>query len=80
VEGTLTVATDTEGGIAGDIPASLFRLKRIVGVLSLVSSNNGKVIPAGVASDGSLLTGGGTENAAADLAIGTYKVKLLGTY
>jgi len=49
-------------------------------VLSLVSSDNAKVIPAGVASDGSLLTGGGTENAAADLAIGTYKVKLLGTY
>ena len=80
VEGTLTVATDAKGGAAGDIPASLFRLKRIVGVLSLVSSNDNIVIPAGVASDGSLLTGGGSDNAAANLAIGTYKVKLLGTY
>ena len=80
VEGTLTVATATEGGTAGDIPASLFRLNRIVGVLTLVNSDDDEVIPASVASDGSLLTGGGASNAAADLAIGTYKVKLLGTY
>ena len=80
VEGTLTVATAAAGDTAGDIPASLFKLQKIVGVLSLASTDDAKVFFASAASDGSLIVGGGASNAAADLAVGTYSIKLLGTY
>ena len=54
VEGTLTVATTAAGDTAGDIPASLFKLQKIVGVLSLASTDDTKVFFASAASDGSL--------------------------
>jgi hypothetical protein len=52
-----TLALDTEGGTAGDIPASTFGLTKIEEVLPLVADDNSAVILAAPSYDGtSLLT------------------------
>ena len=83
VEGELVIGsgdTSASGGAAGDLPASLFALKRVVGVLSVVKSDDAKTYWASAASDGSMVVGGGASAALADLPEATYNVKLLGTY
>lgn len=73
------VLTDAQGGTAGDIPASLFGLTYITGVSNIVDSTNGYVYPAAPVVDlTSILVGGGTASAAADLASGTYYVTVEG--
>lgn len=83
VEGELVVGsgdTAVSGGAAGDLPASLFALKRVVNVLSVVKSDDAKAYFGNVASDGSVVIGGGASAALQDLPEATYNIKLLGTY
>lgn len=79
-EGTLVIDTTAYGGaVAGDLPASMFGLRRISNVSNVVANDNSKVIPAAPAKDGSsLMIGGGASNAAADLANGTYVLTIQG--
>lgn len=80
VEGDLVIDA-VNGAVAGDIPASLFGLNRILGALSIVLSDDSKVyFGAAAIADGSLLIGGGASAATQDLPVGTYAVKLIGTY
>ena len=63
VEGNLVVGagdTNASGAAAGDLPASLFSLKRIISALSIVKSTDNKAYRGGVASDGSLVVIGQT--------------------
>lgn len=79
-EGRLVIDTTADGGATkGDLPASMFGLRRISRVSNVVLSDNSKVIPAAPADDGtSLMIGGGTSSAAADLANGTYYLTIEG--
>lgn len=80
-EGSLVIDTTATGGATkGDLPASMFGLRKITRVSNIVISDNSKVIPAAPADDGtSLMVGGGASNAAADLANGTYYLTIEGT-
>lgn len=80
-EGTLVIDTTALGGAAkGDLPASMFGLRKITRVSNVLLNDNSKVIPAAPANDGSsLMVGGGTSSAAADLANGTYILTIEGT-
>ena len=80
-EGSLVIDTTADGGATkGDLPASMFGLRKITRVSNITISTNAKIIPAAPADDGSsLMVGGGTSNAAADLANGTYYLTIEGT-
>lgn len=80
-EGRLVIDTTATGGATkGDLPASMFGLRKITRVSNIVISDNSKVILAAPADDGtSLMVGGGTSNATADLANGTYYLTIEGT-
>lgn len=80
-EGTLVIDTTASGGAAADdLPASMFKLKKIVSCLSIVNDGEDKVFHGSPDYDGdSLLVGGGAAQALVDLPNDTYRVKLLGT-
>lgn len=80
-EGTLVIDTTALGGATkGDLPASMFGLRKITRVSNILLNDNSKIIPAAPANDGSsLMVGGGTSSAAADLANGTYILTIEGT-
>jgi hypothetical protein len=81
VEGILVIDTTASGGAAaGDLPASLFKLTKIVGCVSIVNDGNDYVVPGSPDYTGaSLLVGGGADGALKDLPNDTYRVKLFGT-
>jgi len=80
-EGLLVIDTTAQGGAAaGDLPAALFKLTKIVSAWPIVNSANNLLFPATSDYTGaSLLVGGGVANALVDLPNGSYRVKLLGT-
>lgn len=81
VEGILTVDTTASGGaVPDDLPASLFKLTKIVAALSICNDGEDKIYHASPDYTGdSLLVGGGAAQATVDLPNDTYRVKLLGT-
>lgn len=77
VRGVLTA--DTEGATAGDLPASLFGLQSIEQCSNLIADDNSVIIPASPAvGGGSIITGGGESNAAADLSDDSYILTVKG--
>jgi len=81
VEGLLVIDTTANGGAAaGDLPAALFKLTKIVAGYPAINSLNTLLYPTSPDYTGaSLLVGGGVANALVDLPNGSYRVKLLGT-
>lgn len=82
VEGTLVIDTTAQGGAAaGDLPASLFGLKEIIGAAVITNDSNDKVYSGAPDYTGaSLLVGGGVAGALQDLPNDTYKVSIQGYY
>ncbi len=81
VEGILVIDTTASGGAApDDLPASLFKLKKIVACLSIINDGEDYLPPGSPDYTGdSLLVGGGATCALLDLPNDTYRVKLVGT-
>lgn len=81
VDGLLVIDTTASGGAAADdLPASLFKLTKIVAALSVVNDGEDKIFHASPDYTGdSLLVGGGASQALVDLPNDTYRVRLLGT-
>ena len=80
VEGQLVIDTTASGGAAaGDLPASMFKLRKIVGVLGVINDSNDKAyFGTPDYSGASLVVGGGASNALQDLPNDTYRLTLLG--
>lgn len=81
VEGTITVTDNTISGAAvGDMPAAIFGLKKIVGVIGQpIIADNSKMYFAGPDSAGSsLVIGGGAANILQDLPVGVYTAAIIG--
>jgi len=80
VEGALVIDTTATGGAtAGDLPASMFGLREIVGCAAISNDDNSKGwigVPAYAAT--SLMVTGGASNAYMDLPNDTYKVCIEG--
>lgn len=82
VEGTLVIDTTATGGaVPDDLPASMFGLKKIVGIAAIVNDGEDKNWFGTPDYTGdSLLVGGGASNAPMDLPNDTYKIALQGTW
>lgn len=81
VEGILTIDTPAaSGGVAGQLPASLFKLVKIVSCEAIILSTN-LAAYFGVPdyTGDSLCVAGGAAGALQNLPNGSYRVKLLGT-
>ena len=80
-EGTLVIDTTATGGaVKGDLPASMFGLRKITRVSVIINTTNANLYPAAPANDGSsLMVGGGASGAAADLPNATYYLSVEGT-
>ena len=80
VEGTLVIDTTASGGaVAGDLPASLFGLKEIIGSVAISNDDDSKGwtgSPAYAAT--SLMVQGGASNVYMDPPNDTYKVCISG--
>lgn len=81
IEGILTIDTTALGGASvGDMPASMFGLKKITSCLSITNDGQDKTYYANPDyTGGSLLVGGGASNANQDLPNDIYRIKLVGT-
>lgn len=74
------VADGTTGALAGDIPASLFGLKKITKSSSIIKSTDDKLYPSSPVTAGtSLLVGGAAANGVQNLPAGTYNMVLVGS-
>lgn len=81
VDGTLVIDTTASGGAAvDDLPASMFKLTKIVACLGIVNDGEDKNYMATPDYTGdSLVVAGGASNAFMDLPNDTYRVRLIGT-
>lgn len=79
IEGTAVI--DTAGGdTAGDLPATLFGLTKVIGKATFIKSDDSKAyfgVPSYSAGT-SVMIAGGASNAVMDLPTGTYKVCIEG--
>jgi hypothetical protein len=82
IEGTLVIDTTASGGGAvDDLPASLFKLKKIVACLGIIPSTElTQYFANGDYTGDSLVVGGGAVNVYQDLPNGTYRVTVVGYY
>lgn len=80
VEGTLAIdTTATGGGAVDDLPASMFKLKKIVACLSLINDGETESYYATPDYSGdSLVVNEGADQTFIDLPNDTYKLALLG--
>lgn len=80
VEGTLVIDTTASGGAAvDDMPASMFKLDKIIACLAIVNDGETESYRGNPDYTGdSLLIGNHASNGFADLPNDTYKVTLLG--
>lgn len=80
VQGTLVIDTTATGGAAaGDLPASMFGLREIVGIAGITADDNSKLffgVPA--YNKQSLMVGIGASNAPIDLPNDTYLLTIEG--
>lgn len=78
--GNLVIDTTANGGAAeGDLPASMFGLRRILYCSTIVNDGKDKLYFAGPDHEGdSLVVGGGASNAFADLPNDTYSLTIIG--
>lgn len=81
IKGTLVIdTTATGGGAVDDLPASMFGLTKILGVLGIVNDGETKNYFATPDYDGdSMVVGGGASNAFQDLPNDIYRLTLIGT-
>lgn len=82
IEGTLTIDTTASGGGAvDDLPASMFKLKKIVACLGIMSDGETtQYFANGDYTGDSLVVGGGASNVFQDLPNDIYRVTLIGYY
>jgi hypothetical protein len=81
VDGVLTIDTTASGGAAvDDLPASMFKLTKIVACLGIVNDGETKNYYATPDYTGdSLVVGGGSSDAFQDLPNDVYRLRLIGT-
>lgn len=83
VEGTLVIDTTASGGAAADdLPASMFGLKKLIGVAVITSDGEAKVFIGApdYTGDSLLVVGGSADGALIDLPNDTYKIAVQGYY
>lgn len=78
-QGTLVIDTTANGGAAaGDLPASMFGLNRILSAVVVNDDNSKNFVGTPAYNGESLLIAGGASNAPMDLPNDTYLITVIG--